>query len=143
MMEKKLSLVELIEILTRMVAEWEVQFFKYYEKAGLTTAMVHYIEAIHAINGPTYSELARHLNYTKPSVTGTIGKLIDLGFVYKTQQNEDRRNYHLWLTKKGEDFMAKHNDVHQRIADVFSQNLDQEDLETLIDILNRAIRKVA
>lgn len=139
----KLSLVEVIEILTRMLAEWEVQFFKDYEKAGLTTAMVHYIEAIHATNGPNYSELAKHLNYSKPSVTGTIGKLIDLGFVYKTQQSDDRRNYHLWLTKKGADFMAKHNAVHQRIADVFIQNLDRADLETLIDILNKAIQRGA
>jgi len=67
----------------------------------LTISQYQYIDAIHTLGEPTITEIAAGLNITKASVTTGINKLINLGYVIKTQSSQDKRVFHVRLTETG------------------------------------------
>ena len=69
--------------------------------SSLTIHQLQYIDAIHALGAPTITEIANKLNITKASVTAGVNKLVDLGYVTKTQSEEDKRVFHVSLTEAG------------------------------------------
>lgn len=79
----------------------------------LTINQFHYLDAVHSLNHPTITDIAVHLNLTKASVTAAVDKLVDLGYLTKTQSQEDRRSFHVSLTETGEQLTAaKHQALH-------------------------------
>lgn len=136
------SLVELIEILTKLIGDWEMQFVQHYVDEGLTARQLEYIDAIHRLGNPNLGEIAKALKLSKPSVTSIIDKLAGKGYIQKFQSDEDRRSFHVHLSAKGKKLLQMHNDTHQKIADLFRQNLDEEDLKALVTILNKMVSKI-
>ena len=74
--------------------------------AGLTIPQLNYLEAIHALGEPTITDLAGRLNFSKASVTAGVQKLVELGYVHKTQSTADRRVVHVGLTASGAELAA-------------------------------------
>lgn len=70
--------------------------------ARLTISQLQYIDAIYELREPTITEIAHRLNVTKASVTAGINKLVKGGYVMKTRSNEDKRVFHISLTRAGE-----------------------------------------
>ena len=66
--------------------------------ARLTLNQFRYLDAIHALGKPTVSQLADRLNIAKPSVTTGLNKLAALGYVVKTQSDDDKRVWRVALT---------------------------------------------
>lgn len=72
-----------------------------YGISKLTIHQFQYIDAISGLGEPTITEIADKLNITKASVTSGINKLVNLGYLIKTQSNQDRRVFHVSLTNAG------------------------------------------
>ena len=136
------SLVELIEIITKLIGDWEMQFIRDYEAEGFTARQLEYIDVISKLGNPNLGEIARALKLSKPSVTAIIDKLAGKGYIQKFQSDEDRRSFHIHLTAKGKKLIKIHNEAHDRIADLFRKNLDSKDLITLALLLNKVFAKV-
>ena len=136
------SLVELIEILTRLIGDWEMEFLKEYEKEGFTARQVEYIDVINKLGNPNLGEIAKALKLSKPSVTAIVDKLSGKGYIQKFQSDEDRRSFHVHLSAKGKKLVEMHNDTHKRIADVFINNMDSSDLKKLETLLNKVVSKL-
>jgi DNA-binding MarR family transcriptional regulator len=80
----------------------------------LTISQFQYIDAIHELDQPTFSEVAGKLRITKASVTTGINRLIDLGYVIKTRSNQDKRVFHASLTATGKSLIkAKYKALNQ------------------------------
>ncbi len=140
--QKKYNIVELIEILTGYIGDLELQFLKQVEDAGLTAKMLTYLNEIHKKGHPTSTELACALGLSKPSITAIVDKLEKLGYIEKIQSDEDRRSAHIHLTEKGRELAKTHDEAHRNMADIFTENLNKKDLNTLETILNKAIQKM-
>lgn len=136
------TLVEIIEILTRLIGDYEEELFAQFKKAGLTAKQANYLETIKALGNPNQVELAAELGLSKPSITAIIDKLSALGFVKKTQSDEDRRSFHLHLTEKGEDISRMHDETHRKMADMIVKNLSKEEEKRLISVLNKVVRSM-
>ena len=136
------SLVELIEIITKLIGDWEIQFVEQYVAEGFTTRQLEYVDAIHRLGNPNLGEIAQALKLSKPSVTAIVEKLAGKGYIQKFQSDEDRRSFHVHLSAKGKKLVQMHNDTHQKIADLFRQNLDEKDLKALVTILNKMVSKM-
>jgi len=136
------SLVELVEILTKRLGDWEMQFVKEYEEAGFTARQIEYIDVINKLGNPNLGEIAKTLKLSKPSVTAIIDKLASKGYIQKFQSDEDRRSFHVHLSAKGRKLVEMHNDTHNQIADLFRNNLDSKDLKTLVALLNKMVSKM-
>lgn len=136
------SLVELIEILTKLIGDWEMQFVQQYADEGFTSRQLEYIDTINRLGNPNLGEIARALKLSKPSVTAIIEKLAGKGYIQKFQSDEDRRSFHVHLSARGKKLVEIHNETHQRIADLFRKNLDEKDIKTLVRLLNKMFAKM-
>lgn len=135
------DLVELIEIITKIIGDWELQFVREYEQAGFTVRQMEYLDTIHRLGNPNLGEIARELNLSRPSVTAIVDKLASKGYIQKRQSDEDRRSFHVHLSAKGKKLAEMHNETHHHIADLFRNNLSSKDLNALVSILNKVVSK--
>jgi len=131
---------QLIAILTRSFAELESQALNESELAELSMKQLVYLDTIASLDQPTFSDLAKHLQVSKPSVTAIVGKLMQKGYVEKVQSTEDRRAFHLLLTNKGRTLSQMHENIHRRIAEHFTHALDEHELQQFARLLKKALR---
>ena len=141
--ENRHSLVELIDIITRVIGDIEVEFIKSLGDEGLTARQLDYLEVVNRLGHPNFSELAGELGLSKPSVTAIIEKFTVQGYVERVKSDEDRRTAHIHLTKKGKEIISMHERAHEHIAEIFSRNLGKNDLDELVTLLNRVVSKQA
>ena len=135
------KLLELIEIITKLIGDWELQFIRECEAAGLSARQLEYIDIINKLDNPSLGEIAKVLELSKPSVTNIVNTLVKKGYIKKFQSDEDRRIFHVHLSNKGRKLVEMHNQTHNMIADLFRNNLDADDLEILVSILNKVVSK--
>ena len=136
------DLVELIRIITQMIGDWEIQFIREYEAEGLTARQIEYIDTIEKLGNPNLKEIAEALKLSKPSVTAIVDKLTHKGYIEKFQSDEDRRSFHVHLSAKGKKLVKLHDETHNRIADLFRNNLNSQDLKQLVLLLNKVVLKM-
>ena len=136
------TLVELIEIITKLISELEAEFIKKYQEEGFTARQIVYIDTINMLGNPNLGEIAKALKLSKPSVTAIVDKLFSKGYVEKFQSDEDRRSFHVHLSAKGKNLVKMHDQTHNKIVDMLQDNLDRRDLKNLMTILNKVVSKV-
>ena len=136
------TLVELIEIITKLIGDLEAQFIKKFQEEGFTARQIVYIEMINTLGNPNLGEIAKALKLSKPSVTAIVDKLASKGYIEKFQSDEDRRSFHVHLSPKGNMLVRMHEETHNKIIDLLKNNLDSKDLKKLVTILNKVVSKV-
>src|SRR5210317_2113528 len=138
----KYTLVELIEIITKLISDLEAQLIQKIQEEGFTARQIVYIETINTLDNPNLGEIAKALKLSKPSVTAIVNKLASKGYVDKFQADEDRRSFHVHLSAKGKKLVKMHGETHNKILDMLQNNLDSKDLKKLVTILNKVVSKV-
>ncbi len=108
--------------------------------AGLTIPQLNYLEAIHALGQPTITDLADRLNFSKASVTAGVQKLVELGYVHKTQSTADRRVYHVGLTASGAELAAAKTRALSAYEAFIKSALSEEESRQLQAILEKLVR---
>ena len=136
------TLVELIEIITELIADLEAEFIKKYQEEGFTARQIVYIDTINMLGNPNLGEIAKALKLSKPSVTAIVDKLASKGYINKFQSDEDRRSFHVHLSAKGKNLVKMHAETHNKIVDMLQDNLDRKELKNLVTILNKVVSKV-
>ena len=136
------TLVELIEIITKLIGDLEAEFIKKYQEEGFTARQIVYIDTINILGNPNLGEIARALKLSKPSVTAIVDKLSSKGYIEKFQSDEDRRSFHVHLSAKGKNLVKMHGETHNKIVEMLQNTLDSKDLKKLVTILNKIVSKV-
>jgi DNA-binding MarR family transcriptional regulator len=136
------TLVELIEIITKLIGDLEAVFVKKYQEEGFTARQIVYIDTINMLGNPNLGEIAKALKLSKPSVTAIVDKLASKGYIEKFQSDEDRRSFHVHLSAKGKNLVKMHAETHNKIVDMLQNNLGSKDLKKLVTILNKVVSKV-
>jgi len=134
-----ISLEQTIALVTQLIAEMEASAFQRDGFAELSMRQVAYLETIARLEHPSFGELAEALGITRPSVTALVGKLMRTGYVQKVQDGEDRRSFHILLTQKGRQFTQIHQKMHQRVVQALIARLDEQEIEQLAALLNKAV----
>lgn len=133
-------LINAISELSNMMAQMEERAKDEFNTMGLTQTQMHYLETIGQLGNPNMTELATAMKLSKPTVTVAIEKLIEHGCIYKVHSDHDRRTTHLHLTEKGLQLNQTHNFAHRAIAERLSKRLDKQEIETLIELINKSIK---
>ncbi len=129
-----------IQQLIHHFGEIEAESFEGSEISKLSMKQITYLEAISSLEKPTFSELARQLSVSKPSVTAIVTRLTQEGFVDRVQSAEDRRTFHILLTEKGRALQEVHHEFHRKIAQHFRQALTPVELDQLIHLLSKVVK---
>ncbi len=77
------------------------------------------------------SEFVDTLSITKPQMTSLLDKLIELGYVNRTNDHDDRRRVYISITKEGKSITSKINDAINNQLDNRLIILSETELETL------------
>ena len=77
------------------------------------------------------TEIVDILGITKPQMTSLIDKLINMGYVNRTNDLNDRRKIYISTTKEGENITSEINDIIDKQIDTHLIKLSQEELEAL------------
>jgi len=136
------TLVELVEIITKLIDDLEAEFTKKYQEEGFTARQTVYIDTINMLGNPNLGEIAKALKLSKPSVTAIVDKLASKGYIEKFQSDEDRRSFHVHLSAKGKNLVKMHGETHNKIVEMLQNTLDSKDLKKLVTILNKVVSKV-
>ena len=131
------SLVELIALLTRKVAELQSAMVKEAGFSDLSLRQIYILDIIQGLQNPTPTELASELKISKPSVSAAIDRLETAGYIRKVDSDEDRRSYHLHLTQKGQVFSQAHDETHRHLAQFITRNLEAEEVRQLVRLVGK------
>ena len=134
------KLEKVVEILSAIMTEMEERAFQDERFSELSMRQVLYLNTIIRLEHPTFSDLAKELNVSKPSVTANVSSLIRKGYVQKVRDDEDLRSYHIILTQKGIDFDELHQNVHKLLAQQISSHLDQDETIQLTNLLDKIVQ---
>ncbi len=141
-MSLPVSFDQIVAILTRTFAELETRALQESELADLSMKQIVYLDTIARMQSPTFSDLAKQLDVSKPSVTAIVHKLVQRGYVQKVQSMEDKRTFHILMTEKGRTLAAIHDNLHQKIAQHFTAVLNEAELGQLGRLLHKALKDV-
>src|SRR5690554_6811707 len=97
-MENNKALIKVVEKLSTMMGDFEDKALNSDELSDLSLKQIHYLDVIKKLSEPAFTDLAKEMGVSKPTVTQAVNKLIKQGYVKKEQSIEDRRVYHLLLT---------------------------------------------
>jgi DNA-binding MarR family transcriptional regulator len=106
----------------------------------LSVRQMFYLNTILRLGHPTFSDLARQLDVSRPSVTGVVTLLIRKGYVQKQQDDEDMRSYHIVPTPRALEFDEIHSQIHARMARRMAANLDDVEIGWLAGLLQKAFQ---
>lgn len=103
----------------------------------LSIKQLKYLKLLNKSCGVTTSQLAEELNLSKPSITEMVKKFIKFGYVYKQACPQDGRVYYLKLTEVGQEIVNIDEMTQVYLADRLVKALSEEDVHTLIQILEK------
>lgn len=98
---------------------------------NLTVTEMHVIEAMGKTTAKTMTEVADKLNITLGTLTASINRLLEKGYVERTKDGEDRRIVRIALTPKGMEAFDIHNRYHGEMMDSVLTHLNDAEAEVL------------
>jgi DNA-binding MarR family transcriptional regulator len=125
-----------------ILAEMEMRTFHDERFSELSVRQMLYLNMIIQMGHPTFSDLAKELGVSKPSVTANVTRLIHKGYVKKVQDHEDLRAYHIVLTTKADEFNELHQSIHKNFTDQLAAQLDPEEIDQLAKLLSKALQGI-
>lgn len=107
------------------------------EWSDLTFKQFMYLDEILKMDKPTYSEIAKKFNITKPSVTAMVNKLIGLGYLERVQSADDRRVYHISAGHKGSNMLDIEHSAFTSFATVITSSLSEDEIKSFISMTKK------
>lgn len=102
------------------------------ESMGLKRTHGQFLKTIYDNEGLSLKELSNEMYVDKSLTTRVIKSLIDNGFVIN--MNNESREYHLYLTDKGNDAVSKIEKIVNDAWDELLSELTDDEMETLTRI---------
>jgi DNA-binding MarR family transcriptional regulator len=136
------NLEKAFDTASTILAEMEVRAFQDARFSELSVRQMLYLNTIIRMGHPTFSDLAKELEVSKPSVTANVSTLIRKGYVRKVQDHEDLRAYHIVLTPKAEEFNDFHQNIHKDLVHHMAAQLDPGEIDHLAELLSKALQGI-
>lgn len=102
-----------------------------------------YLEVIKDKGRPSLGEIAHEINYSKPSVTTMVNKLIKQGFVKKMRSEQDNRVFYVELTDLGRELIEIRLNIFLEFAERLEQILADEESIRLAALLKKGLNALA
>ena len=99
----------MIDLLQKVQLHNHLNQYKEFEKLGAID--MYYLEAINQANNTTIGAVSKMLNQSTPNTNYHIKKLMRLGLIEKKVDQQDRRVYHLTVTKKYVEMMDNNTEI--------------------------------
>ncbi|WP_193174815.1 homoprotocatechuate degradation operon regulator HpaR [Oricola nitratireducens] len=105
--------------------------------AGVTEQQWRVLRVLDENGGMDPTEIAERSCLLLPSLTRILHTLVDKGYVNRTPHPTDGRRLQITITASGRDLIASNMAESERIMARLEQHLGKEQLEDLLDLLNK------
>ncbi len=133
----------LVEFIDTLDTKFKSLYLEIENNKGLSKLTINqfqYIDAIYEIGEPTITEVANKLNITKASTTTGLKKLVNMGYVIKTQSSADKRVYHVTLTEVGEQLITAKYQAFREYGEFVLRALNKSEVAQFKLILTKIIK---
>lgn len=126
------------QVYTKFKLHFYQQVFSKFEnrEATLTTVESFCMEVIMALGHPTIAEFSNMMNLSTPNAAYKINNLVKKGYVEKVQSKTDKREYHLYPTRKYVDYYNISYAYLQQVVDRAKQRFSPDELQKLEEMLH-------
>ncbi len=126
-----------IEVYTKFKLHFYQEIFERFQnrEASLTTVETFAMETIQALDSPTINEFASFMRISPPNAAYKVNSLIRKGYVRKVQSREDKREYHLEVTRKYQDYYNISSSYIETVVGRMRQRFTPEDQAKFTEIL--------
>lgn len=100
---------------------------------ALTMSEMHILEAIGKNPEQPMSDIARRLRVTLPTLTVSVQRLEEKGFITRSRAGADRRKVNARLTQKGRKAFGDHEEFHAKMVDSLFDGLNIDKMPVLMD----------
>ena len=111
-------------------------------EASLTTVETFSMETIKALGNPTINEFATFMHISPPNAAYKVQSLIKKGYINKVQSEVDRREYHLDVTQKYNEYYNISSNYMVEVMDRITKRFSPEDcakLEEMLSIISQEL----
>ena len=105
------------------------------DACGVPKAFGPFLMTISRNEGATQSEIADNMNFTAATVSVTLQKMLDSGYIFKTTDNSDNRQVRIFLTEKGRQMSQEMHSIFKELEDKLVENLTDEEKTELRRLL--------
>lgn len=124
-------------VYTKFKLHFYQEIFKRFQdrEASLTTVETFCMESIQALGSPTINEFATFMCISSPNAAYKVNSLVKKGYIRKVQSEDDRREYHLEVTKKYIDYYNISSDYLKTVMARVKARFSPEDCAKLQEML--------
>jgi len=101
--------------------------------SALTMSEMHILEAIGKNPDQQMSEIARKLRITLPTLTVSVQRLEEKGYITRSRAGSDRRKVNAALTARGLKAYESHAIFHEKMVDSLFAGLNIDKMPVLMD----------
>ena len=125
------------EVYTKFKLHFYQEIFRRFQdrEASLTTVETFCMESIMALGRPSVNEFATFMRISPPNAAYKVNSLVKKGYIRKVQSPEDRREYHLEVTRKYIDYYNISSNYMAEVMDRIVHRFPAEDCAKLEEIL--------
>ena len=125
------------EVYTKFKLHFYQEIFRRFQdrEASLTTVETFCMEIIMALGKPTINEFSRFVAISPPNAAYKVNSLIQKGYVRKVQSPDDKREYHLGLTRKYYEYSNISENYLATVLQRIRQRFDEEEIEQFAGML--------
>ncbi|MDF2857132.1 MAG: transcriptional regulator, MarR family [Neobacillus sp.] len=112
------------------------------ELFNLSITQLHYLHVIRERTNTTITEIAEIFGVQKSTVTVTVNKLLQCGFIEKITSKSDLRVVYVSLTEKGKEVIELEDQGYRQFAAYILAMLDEEEQSTFTFLLNKVTNNI-
>lgn len=132
------------DVYTKFKLHFYQEIFRRFQtrEASLTTVETFCMETIQALGSPTINEFASFMRISPPNAAYKVNSLVKKGYISRVQSPEDRREYHLQVTKKYIDYYNISTRYMQEVMGRIEKRFPPEDcakLEEMLTVVSREL----
>ena len=105
------------------------------EEMGVPSSFKNILFELHHANGASQLDIAKRLRLKPPTVSLTIKKMEEEGYVYRKIGENDKRVFNVFLTEKGAEFHIKNHERIDNLDRVVMEGISDNDKDTVLKIL--------
>ena len=136
-MEKNKSVGRIVSCIHRFTA---ITFHKKLEKYNIGPGQLHFLMVLYRNEGINQECLAHKLMIDKATSARAIKKLEEEGYVTRKIDENDKRSYKIFLTKKGYDLKPIVNQILHEWTNILLTDFNEKEKKTLFELLEKLLK---
>jgi DNA-binding MarR family transcriptional regulator len=135
------AITNFIKLNTKIYRNTQIYLDKVLKEYELSSGACPYLFILDKNEGISQNKISKIISNDKAMSARTIAKLIQLGFVYKEQDEQDSRANKLYLTVKAKELMPEIYEKYHGMINLVTEELSEEEKQITMNSLKRIYDK--